>query len=488
MGVVLFGAFLVVLDTTVVNLGLPSLQAEFGTIEGIEWVVTAYLAAVGVAQMCTGWIADRFGRKSAFIWSLGLFTAAPVLCAASVSLPMLIGARVLQGVGGGLLMPVAMAMIYELFEPEERGKALGYFGIAIMAAPAIGPVLGGSLVSSFGWRWLFLINVPIGVVGVPVAVRLLRDTGFREARPFDRTGLALSGTGLALFMVSFAEGGLRGWGDPWVVAMFAVSVVLLVAFVRHVLRVDHPLVDLRIFANPVFAIGMTALGLLAVVQYSRLVYIPLELGTVRGIDAFHIGLVMLPSVLGIAATMPIGGRLTDRMGARVPVSIGLVVLAASFVGLVLITVDTSLVTIAAILFAGGLGSGLCMMSPSIVAMNSVKTSQVSQASGLSNVSRQVSAAVGTAVLAGIFAAVRPDAAPGAAVTDVLTPYRTVFTIGIVLLAVCLVVTQFLPGKAKALELQRQRRQEMEAAREMVDPRADHPVSPTNVTSPAEPVH
>ena len=169
MGVVLFGTFMVVLDTTVVNLGLPALQEDFGTVEGIEWVVTAYLASVGVAQMLSGWSADRFGRKAMFMFSLALFTGASVLCALAPGLGVLIVARVLQGIAGGLMMPVAMAMIYELFEPHERGKALGYFGIAVMAAPAIGPVLGGSLVSSLSWRWLFLINVPIGVVGFHAA-------------------------------------------------------------------------------------------------------------------------------------------------------------------------------------------------------------------------------------------------------------------------------------------------------------------------------
>ncbi|MEZ5350307.1 MAG: MFS transporter [Microthrixaceae bacterium] len=177
MGVVLFGTFMVVLDTTVVNLGLPSLQRDFDTIDGVEWVVTAYLAAVGVAQMASGWTADRFGRKRALVSALVLFTVGSIL-AVSPTLELLVAARIIQGVGGGILMPVAMALIYELFGPEERGRAMGLFGIAVMAAPAIGPVLGGGLVESVGWRWLFLINVPIGIVGVPLAVKVLRDTGF----------------------------------------------------------------------------------------------------------------------------------------------------------------------------------------------------------------------------------------------------------------------------------------------------------------------
>lgn len=459
MGVVLFGTFMVVLDTTVVNLGLSSLQEEFKTIDGVEWVVTAYLASVGVAQMLSGWSADRFGRKTMFMFSLVLFTVASILCAVAPTLGFLIGARVLQGIGGGLMMPVAMAMIYELFEPHERGKALGYFGIAVMAAPAIGPVLGGSLVSSVGWRWLFLINVPIGLVGFPVARRLLRDTGFREQRPLDRLGLFLSGVGLAALLIGVSKGVSWGWTSPGVLSLVGLGVVLLVSFVRHAVTVEHPLVEMRILANPVFAVGMVAIALLTVAQYSRLVYIPLELGTARNISEFRIGLTMFPSAIGIALTMPIGGRLADRIGARIPVAIGALVLGASFIGLAELTATTPLPVIAGILFLGGLGSGLAMMAPNIVAMNAVEAQKVSQASALSQTVRQVAAAIGIAIIASMFASARPS---GAASAADLGPYRLVFLVAAGLLVVTVVVAQFVPGKVRALQLQADRKAELDA--------------------------
>ncbi len=460
MGVVLFGTFMVVLDTTVVNLGLPSMVRDFKSPDGVEWVVTAYLAAVGVAQMASGWIADRFGRKNAFISALVVFTAGSILCAASPTLLLLVAARVVQGIGGGILMPVAMAMIYELFAPDERGRAMGYFGIAVMAAPAIGPVLGGGLVESVGWHWLFLINVPIGMVGLPIAVRVLRDSGVREKRPFDRLGLVLSGVGLALFMVGLSLGGMHGWVQTQVLAAVAVGVALLVWFVLHALRSEHPLVDIRILGNPVFAVGMVSLGLLAIAQYCRLVYIPLELGTVRGVAELTIGFVMLPSALGIAAMMPVGGRLADRVGARIPATIGTVLLAISFWPLAHLTADTSLLAISGALFLGGLGSGMCMMAPNIVALNAVPAIKVSQASGLSSVSRQTSAAVGTAVLASIYASIRPLGDPaGIAPAQAIAPFNTVFMVGFGVLVVGVVVAQFLPGKAVALRLQDERREE-----------------------------
>ncbi len=472
MGVILVGTFMVVLDTTVVNLALPSMQREFGTIEGVEWVVTAYLASVGVAQTITGWAADRFGRKAMFVAALGVFTVASVLCAIAPNLAFLVAARVVKGIGGGLMMPVAMAMIYELFAPAERGRALGWFGIAIMAAPAIGPVLGGGVVTAFGWRWLFLLNVPIGLVGIPLALRLLRETGVREVRRLDGRGLVLAGSGLALLLVGFSRGGAEGWAQPTVVGLIGVGGALVVAFVRAALATDHPLIEVRIFQRPVFAIGMVLVALMTTAQYTRLVYIPLELGTVREIDEFHIGLVMLPSALGMAITMPIGGRLADRIGARIPVSVGMGVLGLSFLGLAALETTTPLPVIAAILFAGGLGSGLAMMVPNIVAMNAVEARLVSQATALSQVSRQVAAAIGTAVVASIFATTRSATTAVGAGGDVLQPYRTVFLVAAALLGVVVIVAQFAPGREGALALQEERQRELdelEALDDATDP-------------------
>ncbi|MGI9576585.1 MAG: MDR family MFS transporter [Microthrixaceae bacterium] len=457
MGVVLFGTFMVVLDTTVVNLGLPSMQRDFGTVDGVEWVVTAYLAAVGIAHMSSGWVADHFGRKQAFIAAMWVFIVGSVLCAAAPSLEVLVAARVVQGIGGGVLLPVAVSTIYELFEPDERGRAMGIYGIAVMVAPAVGPVLGGGLVQAGGWRWLFIINIPIGLVAVPVAMRYLRDSGFRNDRPLDVWGLLLSGIGMALLLVGLSLGGINGWDRPVVIVALVASAVVLVVFCLHALRTPHPLVDMRILTRRVFAVGMVALGLLSVVQYSRLVYVPLELGSARGVSELQIGLIMLPSAIGIAVMMPLGGRMADKVGARLPVIIGVVLLLASFWPLAHLSTDTSLVTISAILFLGGLGSGLALMAPNILAMNSVPMKEVSQASGLSAVSRQLSAAVGTAILAAVFATIRPPGSPDSSnAAAYIDSYNTVFMIGFGVLVALLAVSMFLPGKSVARRLQQER--------------------------------
>jgi DHA2 family multidrug resistance protein len=461
MGVLLVGTFMVVLDTTIVNLALPSLQREFGTIDGVEWVITGYLAAVGVSQMASSWFADRFGRKRAFVVTLIVFTIGSAMCAAAPTLPLLVGARVIQGVGGGMLIPITMAMVYELFEPEERGRALGIWGLAVMAAPAIGPVLGGTVVSEIGWRWLFLVNVPIGMIGVPLALRLLRETRGGIPRRLDTSGLVAAAAAIVLLLVGLAEGGTEGFGSATAIVPLAASAIVTVGFVFHTLRSSHPIVDLRILAHPVFARAMIVLVLLSVAQFARLVYIPLELGTTRDISALTIGLVMLPQAFGIAVMMPIGGRLADRIGARVPAVVGISVFAASFFALSNVSPDTSLTYVAGCLFVGGLGTGLSMMPPNVMAMNSVPHPKVSQATALSQVSRQLAGAVGTAVLAAVLASLRPtgDLRTPAGVTALVDSYDTIFLIVGVMLVVAVGLAFRLPGKEGALALQAERRHE-----------------------------
>ncbi len=464
MGVVLIGTFMVVLDTTIVNLALPSLQREFHSIDGVEWVVTSYLAAVGVAQMASGWFADRFGRKRTFLVSLAAFTIGSAICAVAPSLGFLVGARVVQGIGGGMLIPVTMAMIYELFAPEERGRALGIWGVAVMAAPAIGPVLAGSIVSSVGWRWLFLVNVPIGLIGVPLAAYLLRDTGFREERALDRGGLISASIGLVLLLIGFEQGASHGFEQPTTLVLLVSGILVLALFARNALRSRSPIIDLRIFRIPVFALGLLTLTLLTVVQYTRLVYIPLELGTTRPISALTIGFVMLSGALGITITMPLGGWLTDRIGARVPVVVGCCFTAISFWFLAHLSPSTSLETIGVILFVGGIGSGLATMPPNIIAINAVPSRKVAQATALSSVTRQVAAAIGTAILAAVFASIRPAGtnlrAP-ALVGQSVDAYNTVFLIGFVLLLIAGTVAAFLPARRGALALQAERRSEQQ---------------------------
>ena len=309
---------------------------------------------------------------------------------------------------------------------------------------------------------LFLINVPVGVVSVPVAIRLLRDTGYREDRAFDAGGLALAGSGLVALLIGLQQGGSWGWSSPSVVGLLAGGALLVTLFTVRALHHPAPVVDMRIFANPVFAISMIALSLMTMAQYCRLVYVPLELETTRGIGEQQIGLIMMPNAIGLAMTMPIGGRLTDRIGAKVPFVVGSALLFAGFWPLAHISASTRLWTIALTLFIGGLGTGIAIMAPNVVSMNSVRRPQVGQASGLSQVTRQVAAAFGTATLVSVFVRRAPDVRnldTPELVRDAISAYNLLFFIALALIAAGAAVGLFLPGRSKALELQRARRTE-----------------------------
>lgn len=456
LSIVILGSGLMVLDLTVVNLALPSLRRDFDLGEGVEWVVTAYVAAAAIMQTTSGWAAGRFGLKRTFVAALTAFTVASLACAAATTFGMLVAARVAQGIGGGLLMPIGMALVYDAFPPEERGRAMGYMGIAVSAAPALGPVVGGALVSAAGWRWVFLINLPLGLVAIPLAQRILRDRRPTERSEFDAFGFGLVTVSLPLLLVGLGQGGSWGWDDTRTLSFLAVGGLLMAVFVAYELRAGHPLVMLRLFNGRVFTIGMIVIALSTIAQYARLIYIPLQLGSVRDISEFHIGLAMLPSAVGMAIMMPIGGRLTDKIGARVPSTIGLIMVAATFVGLAQLTLTSSLTTVGVLLFVSGLGLGLSMMAPNIVALNSVESKLVSQASGLSSATRQISSSLSTAVLVAVFATAGSGSGTGA---DQLIPYRAVFWTAVGVSLVSVLLAQLLPGRSTAHALQQARRSE-----------------------------
>jgi multidrug resistance protein len=230
LGIVVIGTFMVILDTTIVTVALDPIGKDLGSVNGVEWIITAYLLAVGIVQPATGWLADRIGRKPVFLGAMVLFASGSLACAVSPSLGMVIFFRVIQGLGGGAMVPVGMAIIYEVFPSDRRGTAMGVWGIAAMAGPAIGPALGGWLVTAFDWRWLFLINVPIGAIGTVLGIRLLKSFGYREHRPLDWTGAVVATLGVTAVLLALSEGAAWGWGSARTVGLAAAGVVLLAVF------------------------------------------------------------------------------------------------------------------------------------------------------------------------------------------------------------------------------------------------------------------
>lgn len=404
LSVVLVGTVMVSLDTTIVNVALPNIRDNLHAGKGIEWVVTAYLLAVAVSQPATGWAADRFGRKRIFILSLTGFTLASLSCALAPNLPALIAFRVLQGLGGGALAPVGMAIVIELFPAQRRGRAMSTWGIASMAAPAIGPTLGGYLVTAVSWHWLFLINVPIGSLGVFFGLRVLRDLGYRESRRLDTLGLFLGGGGLALTLFGVTKANDWGWSNSATVATLAVGGASLLAFVAHELRTDQPMIELRMLTIGVFALSMGVTLFTVTAQYTRLVFIPLSLETIRGYTALRVGLILTPAALLTAVGMSIGGRMVDKAGARRPMVLGSGLMCLGAFSLAHVGVTTPVTTIVASLSTQGLGFGLCALPGVVVAMNALPARYVAQASALRSLISQVAGATTVAVLSAVVAA------------------------------------------------------------------------------------
>jgi EmrB/QacA subfamily drug resistance transporter len=467
MGVVLIGTFMVILDTTIVNVALPQIGLALDRQAGIEWVVTAYLLAVGLAQPPTGWLADRFGRKRLFIVSLGFFVIGSLGAALSPNLGSLVGARVIQGLGGGALMPVGMAMIYELFPPHRRGTALGVWGVAAMAGPAFGPVIGGYLVTNVSWHWLFLINVPIGVVGIIIAAKLLRDTGYSERRRFDGVGLALISAGLVVWLFTFAKADVWGWGSGLAVTLLLIGAVLVTLFVLWERRVDHPAIDVSMFGVPIFSLTLAVIACTVVVQFGILVFLPLELETIRGMTALRVGTMLVPTAIAAAITFPLGGRLTDRIGPRVPVVTGVLLLGVSAWILGHLTLESPTLTIEIALVAQGLGFGLAMMPNSVTGLNALPKRFVAQATAVRQLNVRVAASFGVAVLAGVVSTAMGDSTPsgpgdpGSVAGQ--AAYNQMFVILSGLAVVAGLLAVFLPGKERNRQIQAERAEEYQPA-------------------------
>jgi EmrB/QacA subfamily drug resistance transporter len=448
---------MVILDTSIVNVALPQIGVDFHSIANVEWIVTAYLLALGLAQPPTGWLTDRFGKRKVFCGCVLLFSVGSLLCAIAPNLGALVAFRVLQGFGGGGLPPVGLAIIYELFPADRRGTALGIWGIAAMAAPAVGPVLGGWLVTAVSWRSLFLINVPIGAVGLVLAVRLLRDVVPRRNRPLDWQGLVLATAGLGALLLGLSEAPTWTWGSTTTIACLVVGAVLTAGWVVRGLRIPTALVDMWMFRERVFSLCMVVLVLLTMAQYGRLVFIPLELESLRHFSALRVGVLLVPTALGAAATMPIGGRLTDRIGPRLPSVLGVACIGISTVLLSRLTLHTSEVAVAGYLAIGGVGLGLSMMPTTVAALLALPNRMAAEASSLRTLSRQVSGSLGVAVLSTVIATrlagiARPPTAP-ADIATAQSAYNVVFAIGAASCVLALIAAFGLPGGAATRRLQ-----------------------------------
>jgi EmrB/QacA subfamily drug resistance transporter len=399
-GVVLLGAVMSILDITVVNVAINRLAIDFNaSLTTIQWVVTGYTLAIAAVIPLTGWAADRFGTKRLYLTSLVLFVGGSILCGAAWSAGSLIGFRVLQGLGGGMIMPAVMTIMTKKAGPSRMGRVMGVLGVPMLIAPIAGPILGGWLVDDVSWRWIFFINVPIGIVAFVAAyLKLDRD----EAQPthrLDWLGMALLSPGLTFLIFGLAETSSHGAGAPRAWVPIAAGALLIIAFLRHSWTAEAPLIDIRTFTHTRAGAAAGVFLLFAIAMFGSLLLLPLYFQNVRGQSALQAGLLMAPQGFGAMITMPIAGRLTDRYGpTRLPAA-GLPLAALGMLPFAFVTSTTSFVLLCGSSFVLGLGMGLSMMPTMTAAMQAVPAQAIARTSTAMNIIRQSGASIGTAILA-----------------------------------------------------------------------------------------
>jgi EmrB/QacA subfamily drug resistance transporter len=400
-GVVILGMIMSILDTTIVNVALRTLGHDLhSSISQIQWVVTGYLLSLAAVIPVTGWAARRFGAKRVYMVSLVLFTAGSALCAVAASTTSLVLFRVLQGVGGGMIMPVGQLIMAQVAGPQRMGRVMGIVSMPAMLAPILGPVVGGAILQNLHWSWIFLVNLPVGVVAFALAWRTLPETESGVAGRLDVVGLALLSSASSALVYGLSQLGTNSsLTAPIVVLPMLAGLLLAGVFCWHALRVEHPLLDVRLYANRVFgAASLTTFGLGAAL-FGAMILVPYYYQEVRHESVIVTGLLTGPQGLGMLLVMPLSGRLSQRFGGGRVAIVGVGILSLGTIPLAFVGAGTSLVSISLVLLLRGVGIGLSFMPAMTAAFASLRPDQLSDATPQLNVLQRIGGAIGTAVLA-----------------------------------------------------------------------------------------
>ena len=417
------GALLEVIDTSIVNVALPDIQGNLGaTLSEAGWISTGYACANVVIIPLTAWLSDRFGRKQYLLFSLAGFTAASALCGMSVNLPMLVAARVLQGLAGGGLLAKAQSVLFETFPREEQPAAQAIFGIAIIAGPAFGPVLGGYLTDTLGWRWIFFINLPVGILAVLLSMVFLPNDTEEDTShlPIDWAGIGLLTVGLACFQTFLEQGQEDDWFSSRFITTMAVGAAVgLGLFVRQELRADHPAVDLRVLHFRALAAGSTYSLVLGMGLYGVIFAVPVFVQEYLHFTAMQSGEIQIPSAVASACAMILMGKISGKVDARLLIAIGALITVSATIGLSGINPDTSSRSLFWPLFLRGLGS-VCMFLPlSLATLGELPKNQVASGAGFYNLTRQLGSSIGIAIITTMLA--HQEAVHRAVLVDHLNP-------------------------------------------------------------------
>jgi len=426
---VMLATFMEVLDTSVANVALPHIAGNLSaTTEESTWVLTSYLVSNAIILPATNWLGRYFGRKRFLIICIIIFTLASALCGAASSLGLLIVARILQGAGGGALQPIAQAVLMESFPPNRRGSAMAVFGMGVVVAPIIGPTLGGWITDNYSWRWIFYINIPVGILAIFMANMFIEDPPYiRDQRPgrLDRLGFALMAIGLGTLQLVLDKGQEEDWFNSSLISFAVVfAAVTLVAFVVWELSVKDPIVDLRVLKNRNFSVGTSMMTMMGIVLYGTIALLPLFLQTMLGYPAMQSGLAVSPRGFGSIASMLIVGRLIGKIDGRYLVMFGFMVLAYAtyqFSDINLMVTSSSITWPNVI---SGFAMGFIFVPLTTMAMGTLPNEQMGNASGVFNLMRNTGGSIGIAAMTTMLA--RGSQIHQAALVHNINPYDPEF--------------------------------------------------------------
>jgi DHA2 family multidrug resistance protein len=394
---------MVVLDSTIVNTALPKVMASFGISADMgEWFLTAYMLAFAVMLPTSGWIADRFGYKRTYAAGLALFTLFSFLCGVSWNEQSLICMRIGQGMGGGLLQPIGMAIIMREFSHKERGMAMGFWSIAAAASVSLGPMLGGFLADNFDWHLIFTINVPVGVVCFFATWIIQREYRTQQARAFDFIGFVSLAVFLSFLLIALSSGNAQwntgGWSSDFMMLCYALALIGFVVFMVTELSVKHPLVSLRLIGNYNFGLTNLVLFIFGIGMFGSVFLMPLYLQNILGYTALQSGMVLLPVGILQAICGPIAGLVSDKVNPKIPIIAGIGLFTISFFLNSRLSIFSEHAQIMMPMYLRGIAMGILFSPLSALAMSDIARHEMAQASGLTNVIRQVGGSFGVAIL------------------------------------------------------------------------------------------
>ncbi|KGX88345.1 MFS transporter [Pontibacillus halophilus JSM 076056 = DSM 19796] len=393
---VLFGTFTVILNNSMLNPTLPRFIEIFESdAVSVGWMLTIFMVAMGMIMPLTGYLGDRFGKKKIYIIGLIIFIGGSIAGSLSQTLTMVIVSRAVQGMAGGLMMPIAMALIFNAFPRNERGLATGVYGVAAMVAPAIGPTVGGVIIQYFNWPYLFLFNIPFGIIGLILSTKFLKETDVDKEMKFDTLGFVLVTVGVGGILVALGRGkSLEALTTVSNFALIAVGIVALIAFVYVENNKEQPLLNLSVFKVPTYAASIVVTGAASIGLFSGIFLLPLLIQNVYGLNEIQTGLLFLPAAALSGAFMSLGGKILDNKGPKAVVPIGLAVMALSTGGLGMLSLTTPYWLILILNAVRGAGMGLSNMPATTAGMNAIPDNLVAQGSAMNNVLRQITSSFG----------------------------------------------------------------------------------------------